>query len=100
MTAKRPTTGVMLLDRDRLSTCVQCGMCLISCPMYLCPELSLLLRQAKIDAAVANGARIIVTANPWCQLYLQAGTREKRLDAEVPHLAELLICAYGTRPGG
>lgn len=64
------------------------------------PELSLLLRQTKIDHATANGARIIVTANPGCQLYLQAGIREKRLDVEVLHLAELLVRACGTRPGG
>lgn len=64
------------------------------------PELSLLLRQAKIDHAVATGARIMVTANPGCQLYLQAGIRQARLDVEVLHLAELLVRAYGTRPGG
>lgn len=64
------------------------------------PELSLLLRQAKIDHAVATGARIMVTANPGCQLYLQAGIRQAQLDVEVLHLAELLVRAYGTRPGG
>jgi glycolate oxidase iron-sulfur subunit len=64
------------------------------------PELSLLLRQAKIDHVVATGARIMVTANPGCQLYLQAGIRQARLDVEVLHLAELLVRAYGTRPGG
>ena len=64
------------------------------------PELSLLLRQAKIDHTVANGARIMVTANPGCQLYLQAGIRQAGLDVEVLHLAEVLVRAYGTRPGG
>lgn len=64
------------------------------------PEISRLLRKTKIDYAAANGARIIVTANPGCQLYLQAGIREKRLDVEVLHMAELLAIAYGTRPEG
>lgn len=64
------------------------------------PEMSLPLRQTKIDYVRTNGARIIVTANPGCQLYLQAGIREKQLDVEVLHLAELLVRAYGTRPGG
>lgn len=64
------------------------------------PELSLGLRQAKIDHAVANGAGIIVTANPGCQLHLQAGIRQAGLDVEVLHLAELLVRAYGMRPGG
>lgn len=64
------------------------------------PELSRRLRQEKIDHATASGARVIVTANPGCQLYLQAGIREKQLDVEVRHLAELLVRVYATRPGG
>ena len=43
---------------------------------------------------------IMVTANPWGQLYLQAGIQQARLDVEVLHLAELLVRAYGMRPEG
>lgn len=63
-------------------------------------EMSLLLRQAKIDRTVVNDARIMVTTNPGCQFYLQAGIRQARLDVEVLHLVELLVRTYGTRPGG
>lgn len=64
------------------------------------PDLSRRLRQAKIDHTAQHGIRIIVTANPGCQLYLQAGIRETRLDVEVLHLAELLSRAFSTRPEG
>lgn len=63
-------------------------------------EMSLLLRQAKIDRTVVNDARIMVITNPGCQPYLQAGIRQARLDVEVLHPAKLLVRTYGTRPGG
>ena len=63
-------------------------------------EMSLLLRQAKIGHVMANSARIMVAANPGCQLYLQAGIRQARFNVEVLHRAELLVSACSTRPGG
>ena len=64
------------------------------------PGVSLLLRQAKIGHVVANGARIMAAANSGCQLCLQAGIRQARFNVEVLRPAELLVRAYGTRPGG
>jgi len=65
----------------------------------LYPELSLRFLQAKINHAVATGAEIIVTANPGCQLQLQAGIRRAGLSLKVLHLAELLARAYGLDAG-
>ncbi len=65
----------------------------------LYPELSFRFLQAKIDHAVATGAEIIVTANPGCQLQLQAGIRRAGLSLKVLHLAELLARAYGLGGG-
>lgn len=64
------------------------------------PELSLRLLQTKINHAVETGAALIVTANPGCQLQLQAGLRRAGSPAEVVHLAELLARAYGLDSGG
>jgi glycolate oxidase iron-sulfur subunit len=64
------------------------------------PELSQQFLKAKLDHAVRTGAQIIVTANPGCQLQLQAGIRQAGLATEVVHLAELLARAYGLDAGG
>ena len=63
------------------------------------PELSQRFLRAKIDDAAKTGAQFIVTANPGCQLQLQAGIRQVGLSAEVVHLAELLARAYGLDAG-
>jgi len=57
------------------------------------PELSQRFLKSKLDHAVHTGAKIIVTANPGCQLQLQAGIRQAGLSTEVVHLAELLARA-------
>ncbi|MBI2939637.1 MAG: (Fe-S)-binding protein [Chloroflexi bacterium] len=48
----------------------------------------------KLANAGATGAEVIVTGNPGCLLYLQAGVREQRLNARVLHLTQLLDAAY------
>ncbi len=63
------------------------------------PELSDRFLKAKLDQAAKTGAKIIVTANPGCQLQLQAGIRQAGLATEVLHLAELLARAYGLDAG-
>jgi Fe-S oxidoreductase len=37
---------------------------------------------------------MVVTANPGCQLQLEAGMRSRGLDIPVQHLAELIAAAY------
>ena len=63
------------------------------------PELSQQFLKAKLDHAMKTGARIIVTANPGCQIQLKAGLRQAGLSTEVLHLAELLARAYGLDAG-
>ncbi|MBI3779855.1 MAG: (Fe-S)-binding protein [candidate division NC10 bacterium] len=80
-------------DADRC-----CGSAGIYNLLY--PGLSQRFLRAKIDHAAQTGAQLIVTANPGCQLQLQAGIRQAGLSAEVVHLAELLAQAYGLDSGG
>ncbi len=79
-------------DADRC-----CGSAGIYNLLY--PELSQRFLRTKINHAARTGAQFIVTANPGCQLQLQAGIRQARLSAEVVHLAELLARAYGLDSG-
>ncbi len=48
------------------------------------------LRDAKLDALVASGARYLVTTNIGCALHLAAGARERGLTVEVIHPVTLL----------
>lgn len=50
----------------------------------------------KLAALDASGARVLVTANPGCQLQWETGIARERRDVKVLHLAELLERA--TRP--
>jgi len=53
------------------------------------------LLNRKLDNAAATGAEVIVTANPGCQLQLQAGVRARGLALRVVHIADLLDEAEG-----
>ncbi len=59
------------------------------------PELSRALLERKIANVVASGAQILVTANPGCQMQLEAGVRAARAPVSVMHLMDLLDRAYG-----
>jgi glycolate oxidase iron-sulfur subunit len=58
------------------------------------PERSTALMRRKVDHALATDASVIVTANPGCQLQLQAGLRERGSSVRVQHIVELLDEAY------
>jgi glycolate dehydrogenase iron-sulfur subunit len=82
--------GLRLIEMEEASLC--CG----SAGIYNVtePERSRELMERKLDHALATGAETIVTANPGCQLQLQAGLRERGSKVEVRHIAELLDEAY------
>jgi glycolate oxidase iron-sulfur subunit len=59
------------------------------------PEMSRRILAEKLDDLLSAGPQMVVTANPGCQMQLQAGLRA-RGQAEIPvlHVAELLAQAY------
>ena len=59
------------------------------------PEASSEILDAKLDQLEATGARLLVTANPGCQLQWEQGVRRRGLDVRVRHLAEVLALRLG-----
>jgi glycolate oxidase iron-sulfur subunit len=53
------------------------------------------LLNRKLDNAAATGAHVIATANPGCLLQLQAGVRERGLNMQVRHIADIIDEAEG-----
>ena len=49
----------------------------------------------KMDDLLSTGADVVVTANPGCQMQLEAGLRARGSNLRVEHVAELLVRAYG-----
>ncbi|MBE7517692.1 MAG: (Fe-S)-binding protein [Thermoflexaceae bacterium] len=63
------------------------------------PAMSAALRSRKAQALRDAAPDAVVTANPGCQLQLQAAAREAGLGARVLHIAELLDEAYRRADG-
>jgi len=62
------------------------------------PEASNEILDAKLDElekAMERGVRLLVTANPGCQLQWDQGIRRRGLDLRVMHLAEVLAARLG-----
>ena len=49
----------------------------------------------KMDDLLSTNAEVVVTANPGCQMQLEAGLRARGSSMRVEHVAELLVRAYG-----
>jgi glycolate oxidase iron-sulfur subunit len=47
---------------------------------------------------LASGAELIVTANPGCQMQIQAALAREGSDVPVVHLMDVLDRAYAARP--
>jgi glycolate oxidase iron-sulfur subunit len=65
------------------------------------PEVSRAVLARKMDAvrvAVAAGAKVLVTANPGCQMQLRQGVAAAGLKVPVLHVAEVAAVAYGLVP--
>jgi glycolate dehydrogenase iron-sulfur subunit len=58
------------------------------------PEMSSRILAEKMDDALSTEPDLIVTANPGCQMQLEAGIRQRGSNAEVWHLAQLVAAAY------
>ncbi len=58
------------------------------------PDLARQLGHRKAERIKASGAEMIVTANPGCQMQIEAALRRERSDIPVVHLMDLLDRAY------
>ncbi|MDQ2952175.1 MAG: heterodisulfide reductase-related iron-sulfur binding cluster [Chloroflexota bacterium] len=75
---------------------VEADMCCGSAGTYNVtqPELSRALLDRKMAHVLASGAEILVTANPGCQMQLEAGIRARGASIRVMHLMDVLDRAY------
>ena len=58
------------------------------------PKMSRRILDEKMDDVLSVRPEMIVTANPGCQMQLEAGVRGRHAPIAVKHLAELLVQAY------
>jgi glycolate dehydrogenase iron-sulfur subunit len=83
--------GVELVEMAHADIC--CGAAGIYNALQ--PAMSKRILDEKLDDLLSTGATEVVTANPGCQMQLEAGLRQRgRRDIPVRHLAELLADAY------
>lgn len=87
----RAVPGLELIEMRRADQC--CG----SAGIYNLeqPEIAGRLLAEKMDLVREAGADWLITANPGCQLQLQAGVRADGSRQPVLHIIELLAIAYG-----
>ncbi len=87
----RSIPGVGLVEMAHSDIC--CG----AAGLYgaLQPQMSSRILEEKLDDLLATEAQVVVTANPGCQMQLEAGLRARgRTDVRVAHVAELIVEAY------
>ena len=86
----RAVPGVQFVEMQHPDIC--CG----SAGIYnaLEPDMSQRILDEKMDDLLGCAADLVVTANPGCQMQLEAGVRGRRARLPVKHLAELLVQAY------
>jgi glycolate oxidase iron-sulfur subunit len=86
----RSLPGVELVEMQHPDIC--CG----SAGIYnlLEPELSRRILEEKMDDLLGTEPEMVVTANPGCQMQLEAGLRSRGRQVPVRHLAELVAAAY------
>src|SRR5437867_808783 len=77
---------------------VEADMCCGSAGTYNVtqPALSKALLERKVEHVVASGANMLVTANPGCQMQIDAGLRAARANVPVMHVMDVLDKAYET----
>ncbi len=86
----RSLPGIELVEMRHPDIC--CG----AAGLYstLEPAMSATILSEKLDDVASTGAQLVVTANPGCQMQLEAGLRQRRSTMRVEHVAELLARAY------
>jgi glycolate oxidase iron-sulfur subunit len=87
--------GVQLVEMSHPDVC--CGSAGIYSVVQ--PEMSRRILEEKMDDLLSTDPQMVVTANPGCQMQLEAGLRTRgRQDVAVKHLAELLVEGYRSSP--
>jgi glycolate oxidase iron-sulfur subunit len=86
----RSIPGVQLVEMRHPEIC--CG----AAGLYstLEPAMSNRILQEKLDDLTATRADVVVSANPGCQMQLEAGLRARKSSMKVQHITELLASAY------
>src|SRR5438270_8816510 len=86
----RALPGVEFVEMQHPDLC--CG----SAGIYnvLEPEMSARILDEKMDDLLSVEPQMVVTANPGCQMQLEAGVRRRGASVQVRHLAELVAAAY------
>ncbi len=86
----RSVPGVQLVEMRHPEIC--CG----AAGLYstLEPSMSNRILQEKLDDLIATRADVVVSANPGCQMQLEAGLRARKSPMRVQHVTELLASAY------
>ena len=86
----RSVPGVQLVEMRHPEIC--CG----AAGLYstLEPAMSNRILQEKLDDLMATRADVVVSANPGCQMQLEAGLRARKSSMRVQHVTELLASAY------
>jgi len=86
----RSVPGVQLVEMRHPEIC--CG----AAGLYstLEPSMSNRILQEKLDDLAATRADVVVSANPGCQMQLEAGLRARKSPMRVQHVTELLASAY------
>jgi glycolate oxidase iron-sulfur subunit len=86
----RSLPGVELVEMRHPEIC--CG----AAGLYstLEPTMSNRILQEKLADLSSTGADVVVSANPGCQMQLEAGLRSQRSTMRVQHVTELLASAY------
>lgn len=94
---KQPRTLMASIPGVELVEMAHADICCGSAGLYnaVQPEMSRRILDEKMDDLLSTDAEVVVTANPGCQLQLEAGLRTRgRRDVAVRHIAELLAEAY------
>ncbi len=86
----RSVPGVQLVEMRHPDIC--CG----AAGLYstLEPRMSARILDEKLDDLMNTGAQLAVTANPGCQMQLEAGLRSRGSQVRVEHLSQLLARAF------
>ena len=86
----RSVPGVQLVEMRHPELC--CG----AAGLYstLEPVMSNRILQEKLDDLATTRADVVVSANPGCQMQLEAGLRARKSSMKVQHVTELLASAY------